>query len=33
LVATLLMMVPIVNLLVIPAAVVGLSKYLPAEDS
>jgi len=31
--ATLLMMVPIVNLLVIPAAVVGLSKYLPAEDS
>ncbi|RLL53691.1 hypothetical protein D8Y20_04515 [Mariprofundus sp. EBB-1] len=29
--ATLLMMVPIVNLLVIPAAVVGLSKYL-SED-
>jgi CysZ protein len=30
--ATLLMMVPIVNLLVIPAAVVGLSKALPAEN-
>jgi len=30
--ATLLMMVPVVNLLVIPAAVVGLSKYLSSED-
>jgi len=29
--ATLLMMVPVLNLLVIPAAVVGLSKYLSAE--
>jgi len=30
--ATLLMIVPVVNLLVIPAAVVGLSKHLPTGD-